>query len=163
MHSFFLKKLAFLAILVLSSSCAFARLQTEYVSHIDPFTTDGCSVSPEGTPEHRGAWLHCCIEHDVSYWQGGSKAKKLKADQRLRSCIEDAGYDQIAKLYYYAVRAGGTPNLDTSWRWAYGWPYKIGYRELTKEQLQSVQEELEFVPQISEEYIRRYFEENIAE
>ena len=158
------KELIILTLAVLiSSSCAFAKLPADYVAHIDPFTTDGCSASPEGTSKDRAAWVHCCVEHDIAYWQGGSKARKLKADQKLRSCISKAGYNQIAKLYYYAVRAGGTPNLDTSWRWGYGWPYKIGYNELTSEQLQSVQQELEFVPQVVEEYLRNFEAEMEAE
>ncbi len=150
------KIIALTSLLLLSSSCAFAKLSDNYVTHIDPFTTDGCSVSPEGTPGDKSAWLHCCVEHDIAYWQGGSKSLKLKADRDLKSCIEDAGHKAIAKLYYYAVRAGGTPRLETSWRWGYGWPYKIGFNALTDEQLMSVQEELQFVPQIVEEYIRNY-------
>lgn len=130
---------------------------------IDPFTTDGCSVSPEGTPSDKSAWLTCCVEHDIAYWQGGNKDQKLVADQELRTCIADKGFSAIAQLYYYAVRAGGGPGFDTSWRWGYGWPYKIGYNELTDEQYQSVQEELQFVPQVVEEYIRNYHPETVSE
>lgn len=151
-----LHKIVLFLVVFTMSSCAFAKLSEDYVADIDPFTTDGCSASPEGTSNDKSAWLHCCVEHDISYWQGGSKARKLKADQRLKQCIADEGYEQVAKLYYYAVRAGGTPNLDTTWRWGYGWPYKIGYNELTSEQLRSVKRELKFVPEIAEDYIRNY-------
>ncbi len=139
-----------------ASSCAFARLSSDYTARIDPFTTDGCSASPEGLPEDKTAWLHCCLEHDISYWQGGPRSLKLAADQQLRACIAESGYPAIANIYYYAVRAGGGPRFETSWRWGYGWPYKIGFNALTDEQIESVQEELQFVPQIIEDYIRNY-------
>lgn len=140
----------------ITSSCAFARLSSEYTARISPFTTDGCSASPEGVPSDKTAWLHCCLEHDISYWQGGPRSLKLAADRKLRSCIAESGHPTIAQIYYYAVRAGGGPRFETGWRWGYGWPYKIGFDELTSEQLLSVEEELQFAPSIIEEYIRNY-------
>lgn len=139
-----------------ASSGAFARLSSDYTARINPFTTDGCSASPEGVPSDKTAWLHCCLEHDISYWQGGPRSLKLAADRKLRSCIAESGHPAIAQIYYYAVRAGGGPRFETSWRWGYGWPYKIGFDELTSEQLLSVEEELQLIPPIIEDYIRNY-------
>src|SRR2546426_8536514 len=38
-----------------------------------PFTTDGCSLWPNGP------WRSCCIEHDVLYWCGGPSWQPCKA------------------------------------------------------------------------------------
>lgn len=35
---------------------------------IRPFTSDGCSVFPDGTYAHRDLWLGCCHAHDLSYY-----------------------------------------------------------------------------------------------
>src|SRR5262245_42851965 len=44
------------------------------------FTTDGCSVWPDGS------WRECCLVHDVAYWCGGPE-ERVRADQDLRSCV----------------------------------------------------------------------------
>ena len=82
-----------------------------------PFTTDGCTLSPDCT------WQSCCVEHDMVYWCGGSAEERLVADQRLRSCISDHGGPRISPIMYWFVRPGGHPWLPTYWRWGYGWPW----------------------------------------
>src|SRR6185503_15141506 len=46
-----------------------------------PFTTDGCSLSPDGS------WQACCVEHDIDYWCGGSADDRRRAHATLRTCI----------------------------------------------------------------------------
>lgn len=141
---------------LLISSCASATFDDYvYTAQIEPFTTDGCSVSPEGTPSDKSAWVHCCLEHDIDYWIGGSQAQRKKSDQDLQACIDKAGFSQVANLYYLAVRNAGTPWLNTPWRWGYGWPFKHGYRRLTTEQRKSVEQESQYIPEVFEEYLRR--------
>lgn len=87
-----------------------------------PFTTDGCSCSPDGT------WAACCVEHDIAYWCGGSRAERLEADRRLRQCIVSVRHsDTIAALAFGFVRVGGVPWLPSPWRWGYGTSGIHGY------------------------------------
>lgn len=112
----------------------------EGTNTIKDFTTDGCSMSPDGTLDQPLAFLDCCIEHDVSYWQGGSAWKRRKADREFKACLKEVAPKAVAKLYYKAVRVNGGPYSIAHYRWGYGWPIGMGYRSLNEEQLQSAQE-----------------------
>jgi len=48
--------------------------------NIKPFTTDGCSLFPDGTLKDNTLWKSCCIEHDKAYWRGGSYPERQAAD-----------------------------------------------------------------------------------
>jgi len=96
-----------------------------------PFTTDGCSDFPDGTPTHKTLWLSCCTEHDKAYWQGGTYNERRKADQELQRCVANVGEPGIAALMLAGVRVGGSPYWPTRFRWGYGWPWPRGYRALT--------------------------------
>lgn len=37
---------------------------------------------PEGTLGNKDLWEECCVEHDIAYWQGGTVAERLAADER---------------------------------------------------------------------------------
>ena len=134
-------------------------------SELAAFTTDGCSgglsigwqylavqvESVRATHGERPPWEACCIEHDRLYHaavpagsspEEGFMARK-QADEELRSCVVDTGFDRattlsndydvtietveglyttIADLMYRAVRVGGVPCSGLPWRWGYGWP-----------------------------------------
>ena len=109
---------------------------------IDPFTTDGCSVFPDGTIEQQSLWSECCIRHDIAYWQGGTYKERLKVDQSLEKCVAKVGEPEIAKLMLAGVRIGGSPYFPTTYRWGYGWPYPRGYKALTQEEKNQVKEKL---------------------
>jgi hypothetical protein len=63
-----------------------------------------------------------CLEHDIDYEKGGSKADRLKSDKKLRRCWLDASIPRwICELSYRLIRAVGGP----SWKregvsWDYG-------------------------------------------
>jgi hypothetical protein len=82
-----------------------------------PFTTDGCTLTPDGT------WQRCCVEHDMVYWCGGRADERRDADETLRSCLASATDRARATIYYHGVRAAAAPWLPVPWRWAYGWPW----------------------------------------
>lgn len=105
---------------------------------IKPFTTDGCSVFPDGTFEQKELWLSCCTVHDYAYWQGGTKKGRLAADEQLQQCVAKVGEPQIAKLMLMGVRAGGSPYFPTSFRWGYGWSYPRFYKPLTTEEKRQI-------------------------
>ncbi len=84
-----------------------------------PFSTDICTLWPNGIPGI-GAWRHACIEHDVTYWCGGTSAERADADAQL---ARDVG-GWMGVIMEAGVRTGGHPCLPTPWRWGYGrvWP-----------------------------------------
>ena len=125
---------ALVACLLLTTGCA---------QELKPFASDGCSSFPDGTLETKTLWLSCCTAHDSAYWQGGSYAERLQADNDLRSCVAKTGQPEIAKLMLAGVRVGGTPYLPTSFRWGYGWPYLRGYKALTEAEKKIVQSSIE--------------------
>lgn len=73
---------------------------------------------------HAPPWENDCVEHDRAYWEGGTKAKRRRADLKLAAKIVLKGYPLIAMVTYYAIRVGGHPWWPFSWRWDYGrhWP-----------------------------------------
>lgn len=89
------------------------------------FRTDGCTLWPDGT------WRDCCIEHDITYWCGGSRAERLEADRQLRSCATErvGGWrgETLGALLQAGTFVGGAPWLPTPWRWGYGRSFPSGY------------------------------------
>jgi len=109
---------------------------------IKPFTTDGCSLFPDGYFNNRDLWQACCIEHDKAYWQGGTWQQRLNADRQLQYCVARLGEPAIAELMLNGVRVGGSPFWPTGFRWGYGWNYLRGYKPLDNNEKKSVQKTL---------------------
>jgi len=126
-----MKPFALLACLLATSGCN---------DELSPFTSDGCSAFPDGTPAQNTLWLSCCRAHDYSYWQGGNYQQRVDADEALRNCVAETGQPAIAKLMLAGVRVGGTPFLPTTFRWGYGWAYPRGYKALTEEELKQIKQ-----------------------
>jgi hypothetical protein len=112
---------------------------------LKPFTSDGCSLFPDGTLSQNELWLSCCTAHDLAYWQGGTYNQRMLADQNLKSCVAGVGEPQIAKLMLAGVRVGGTPYLPTHFRWGYGWSYPKFYQPLTIDELTQVKKQLALI------------------
>ena len=81
-----------------------------------PFTSDGCTLSPD--------WevLHCCVEHDMDYWCGGTKEERKTTDRVFRDCVEEKS-ETVGTLYWIGVRGGGISYIPVPWRWGYGHKY----------------------------------------
>lgn len=129
-----------LTALFLSAALLLTAAQASYASQLKPFTTDGCSMWVDGTPDNPNRWRHCCVAHDRDYWLGGSEAKRQAADERLRTCVADIGEKGMGSYLYVNVRWGGSPFWMTPYRWGYGWDYMEGdkprgYREPSAEEL----------------------------
>lgn len=120
------------------SLLVFFPLSSLSAEELKPFTSDGCSAFPEGTPGLAQLWLKCCTAHDFAYWQGGTWQQRQQADQALRICVEQVGEKEIAVLMLAGVRVGGSPYLPTEFRWGYGWPYPKPYAPLTAEEQEQV-------------------------
>jgi len=107
------------------------------------FTTDGCSLFPDGSPVQKELWCDCCVAHDMAYWRGGTRDERQQADQTLHDCVlQRTGNHGLADLVYAGVRTGGHPVFPTWYRWGYGWKYGRGYAVLTEEERVLVEERL---------------------
>jgi hypothetical protein len=120
--------------------------QHSLAGDLKSFTTDGCSLWIDGTHEQPNLWRHCCVAHDLAYWQGGSKAQRKQADDDILTCVKQAQGPGMANYIYANVRWGGSPYWMSSYRWGYGWDYldgiwPRGYKEPdAKEQAQIVKQ-----------------------
>ena len=54
--------------------------------------------------------LYCCSEHDLAYYEGGSRADRKAADIRLRECAAAAGKFEGWRAPFRRV-----------WRWLRAW------------------------------------------
>lgn len=108
---------------------------------IKPFTTDGCSVFPDGNLIDNKKWLNCCVSHDFAYWKGGTYDERKEADEALKQCVIGIGEPELAELMYLGVRMGGSPYFPTWYRWGYGWPYLRGYEPLTAEEESDIEKQ----------------------
>jgi protein tyrosine phosphatase (PTP) superfamily phosphohydrolase (DUF442 family) len=116
---------------------------TAFGAEIRPFSSDGCSLFPDGTLSERTKWCGCCFSHDQTYWQGGSKTERQTADAALRDCVQEQTGDAVlAETMYLGVRAGGHPALPVWYRWGYGWDYGRGYQPLSAEEKEQVDRQL---------------------
>lgn len=104
---------------------------------LKPFETDGCTMFADGTYSKPALWKHCCTEHDLRYWFGGSESDMDATDIRLRSCVEKAAGPKWAKVIYTGVRAGHHSPVKNKYQWNWGWstprekkpltPAEVGY------------------------------------
>jgi len=122
-------------------------LLTQSVWAIEPFSTDGCSMFPDGTITQKSLWRSCCIEHDKAYWQGGTFFERVKADKRLRDCVTEAGAPFVAEIMLGGVRIGGSPFWPTPYRWGYGWPGLRGYKPVSANERAQIKRRLEELEQ----------------
>jgi len=112
-------------------------------SDLHDFTSDGCTLFPDGNSKDRALWCDCCLAHDIAYWQGGTKVERKRADEKLRACVMDSTRNKaLADMMYDGVRAGGHPAFPTWYRWGYGWKYGRKYSPLTVQEKQLVRERL---------------------
>jgi hypothetical protein len=113
--------LALLAV-VLTTSCT-TPLPRDTPEPVEPFSTDGCSFSPDFNIRS------CCEQHDKVYWAGGSCEQRRAADHELRVCMSRNDRPVLGAVYYAGVRVGGSPLWPLPWRWGFGRPYGTGYSE----------------------------------
>ncbi|MDH5324154.1 MAG: hypothetical protein OEZ68_14185 [Gammaproteobacteria bacterium] len=113
---------------------------TSYANQLKPFTSDGCSVFPDGTITQKDLWLACCTEHDKAYWQGGTYEERVTADEALKNCVASLGQTFISTIMREGVRVGGSPRWPTKFRWGYGWIENRGYQALTEDEKKQAKE-----------------------
>jgi hypothetical protein len=110
---------------------------------LSDFSSDGCSLFPDRSRISAKDWCECCFEHDLAYWQGGTEAQRLAADERLRHCVlHKTGDPILAEAMYNGVRLGGSPYFYNWYRWGYGWNDGRNYQALTLDEQRMVTEKL---------------------
>jgi len=115
----------------LSHSIHARRVRRVIPLKLNDFQTDGCSAYPDGFPHtNEYEWLHCCIAHDMAYWVGGTKLEKVVADQHLNQCVSEATNQTHGTIMELGVALGGTPFINTTWKWGYGWNKSLHFSEL---------------------------------
>lgn len=88
------------------------------------------------------SFLEHCIEHDESYWYGGTAEQRATADFRLfqgvakqgdgrNICIKGA-YCALASVMWVIPRIVGSPWLPTPFRWSRGEEYTAGLQYSTE-------------------------------
>lgn len=123
------------------------------------FETDGCTMFVEGTVSKPNLWGHCCFDHDLRYWFGGSSENKDVADVDLRSCVKAAAGNFWANLIYKGVRSGKYSPLKHKYAWSWAWDPKRENTELTSIETKYVIEKLNAMDLDSkyrEEFIKKY-------
>jgi len=131
---------------ILVLACIFSILAVRPASAADlqDFTSDGCSLFPDGSLQDRSQWCDCCLKHDIAYWQGGTKKERLQADKTLQDCVmKRTGSKTLATMMYEGVRTGGHPAFPTWYRWGYGWKFGKGYRALSQQERQQARAKLD--------------------
>ncbi len=119
----------------LCAAMAIAGCASTPQAGLQPFTTDGCSMFPDRSLTGSADWCHCCVAHDLAYWRGGTAEQRLQADEQLKACVQQSTGDAaLAQMMFNGVRVGGSPELRTSFRWGYGWPYGRSYAPLTAQE-----------------------------
>jgi hypothetical protein len=97
-----------------------------------PFSSDGCTLFPDGPADDRGRWCTCCQAHDLAYWRGGTEEERKAADEALRECVLLKSRDPfVASLMYQGVRVTGSPVFPAGYRWGYGWEFGRGYEPIS--------------------------------
>jgi len=122
-------------IAILGAGLAFVLCGCASTMVLRDFSSDGCSLFPDGDASDRDRWSDCCVQHDMAYWRGGTAEERHRADAELKRCVA-ARTDNaaLAEGMYLGVRAGGSPLLPSWFRWGYGWGYGRGYAALTAQQ-----------------------------
>ena len=130
-------------VLIFLLSCSFSKSKE---NHLASFTTDGCSMYPNGT------WLHCCLAHDLSYWAGGTVDEKNEVDHELAQCLAKNGSTLNTKVMTGGVQIGGGANNVLPWAWGYGWKKNLGYASLNSHELKEVETQMSSVIPVMREY-----------
>lgn len=126
---------------------------------LQSFETDGCTMFVEGTLEKPDLWAHCCFEHDLRYWFGGTKDDKKFSDIQLRECVRDVAGSFWANLMYNGVRLGSFSPIKFKYVWNWGWQPKRKSLPLNKFEIDYIVEQLfamDLDPQFREEFLNKY-------
>jgi hypothetical protein len=147
-------------ILLLSLFTLNTWAQTE--ANLKPFVTDYCTLYVEGTRAQPNLWRHCCLEHDLYFWSGGSLEDKKRSDLGLKECVAKTGATTQAVLIYAAVVIGGhSPVHIKAKEWGNAWGGgRTRYLSLTESETAQAIDHIETnYPDLSPELKQSYTEQ----
>jgi hypothetical protein len=123
------------------------------------FITDGCTMFIDGPDDNPTLWRHCCVEHDLRYWFGGTLQNRDFADLQLKACVKDCAGDFWANLIYNGVQAGQFSPIHHKYSWSWAWEPKRENSELSPDEIQYVIKRLndvDMTPEYRESFIKKY-------
>ena len=144
-----------LLILFLLAFGAFEVSATSSAPKLQKFETDYCTMFVDGTKDKPEAFKQCCFDHDLRFWFGGSEVQRDLADSKLKECVEKTGHTLIAKMMYYAVRAGKHSPIKNQYQWGWGWTPFEGYKPLSKDQKKVVSDSLDGMS-LESDYLKEF-------
>jgi hypothetical protein len=115
------------------------------LADVTDFKSNGCTMFPEGTRANPKQWEHCCIEHDLFFWAGGTRGERDLADLELRDCVIATGAREIGRLMYAGVRAGYRSPIRLSKEgWGNAWQgTRVGHTSLNEVETGEIIQSLE--------------------
>lgn len=124
--------------------------EKEVVVGLKPFFTDGCTLFVDGPQNRPKLWRHCCVEHDLRYWFGGSVEDRDATDLRLKACVEKVAGANWASIIYYGVKTGHVSPIKNKTQWNWGWIDKREFGPLSSEEVRTVKLALSYmkVPEV---------------
>lgn len=128
-------------------------------NQLKPFVTDFCTMFADGTPSQPTLWRHCCVEHDLHYWYGGSDKDQDEADLKLKACVDEVAGGTWANLIYIGVRAGHYSPIKNAHKWSWGWEAHRENKEICEQEKLYVIEELRKLS-LDVELIEKYIKNN---
>lgn len=132
-----MKVLLILLFTILSVFCASASQLEGTASLERTFKSDQCTFWPDSS--FSNDWSHCCIQHDLYYWAGGSDKERQLVDQELKSCIQESSGPLNAKLMFIGVRLGSlSPVKFGGKQWGNAWGNKVRDTHLKLTEIQKL-------------------------
>lgn len=149
-------------IFILLISLVFTPLRAFETESLKPFLTDYCTSYPEGTRAKPELWKHCCEEHDLFFWGGGSLDDRKTVDLRLKSCVEATGAETQARLMYTAVTIGGaSPIRFKTKQWGHAFVNRARYQSLSEDETRQLFEHLDRHNTDLDPVLRRSFSDQL--
>lgn len=104
---------------------------------VRPFKTDIC------TGYINGRWSHCCVQHDLLLWAGGTQAQNDQADIDLRECVRETGNEIHARVMYLGLQIGRkSPFKLKGQQWGNAWGDQVRNQELSDQELEMLIDQL---------------------
>jgi hypothetical protein len=128
-------------------------------AELKPFESDGCTMFVDGPAGKPHLWSHCCFEHDLRYWFGGSKVQMKSTDLELKKCVKDVAGSFWANLIYDGVVTGHSSPIKSKYHWSWAWEPKRKDLELSQAEKVYVEDQLwklNLDPQMTTDFIEKY-------
>lgn len=136
-----MKNIVILATCIFFSSRAMTSEFEEAPPIVRTFQSDQCTFWPDSS--FSKDWSHCCVQHDLYYWAGGSEKARESVDQELKSCIQESSGPLNARLMFLGVRLGSlSPVKFGGKQWGNAWGNDVRKTHLRSNEIQKLKNAL---------------------